>query len=165
MKFQKGVLSGQQPRKKEPDPPERPATPTFGEVEKNRLFETQQEIAGSSSHYLKALAVLGVIVLIGGGVAFYLLQPGVGDVIKAPADMENAVREHFLTVEKRTATDIVTYKCDGFYWARVGVETRTDLPNPLLRIDKYSARITGESPAWQITALPVKDPGQSIPCS
>jgi hypothetical protein len=172
MKFQKGILSDAEKEQIKaaiadapaPAPEAKPIV--LGDVEKNRLFQTQEEFTGSSNHYLKVLAVVGVIVLIAGGIIFYLMQPGVGDQVKGSRELEDAVRDNFLTVQKRSATDITFYKCDGYTWARVGVETRTDIPNPVYRIDKYAAKATptGDN-AWNITAQPVTSSGMDIPCS
>src|SRR5205085_3480429 len=117
MKFQKGILLSDEEKAelRAASAAKHAATPVpakplvLGDVEKNRLFETQQEFEGSSNRYLKVLGVLAIVVLIGGGIFFYLTQPGVGDQVKAPAEMENAIRENFLSVQKRTATDIVVY--------------------------------------------------------
>jgi hypothetical protein len=106
-----------------------------------------------------------VAVVIAAGIAvFYLTLPGVGDAVRGSTELELAVRDHFLTEQKRTATDITFYQCDGYYDARVGVETRTDLPNPLFRIGTYSARAAERDGKWEITAAPVTPPAQYTPC-
>jgi hypothetical protein len=128
------------------------------------LFDTLHQEKGSERNYLKlfGIVVFGVIVV---GIAFfYLTLPGVGDAIRAPSGLELAVRDHFLTVQKRTATDITFYQCDGFYGARVNVETRSDLTNPLFMIDTYSARAVHQGDQWQITAAPVTPPARYNPC-
>ncbi len=128
------------------------------------LFETVREETGSERNYIKLLGVvLGAVIVIGILVA-YLTLPGVGDEVRAPAGLDLAMRDHFLTHEKRTATDISYYTCDGFYAARVGVETRTDIPNPLFRLDKYSARAVESGGQWQITAAPLSSPDAFAPC-
>jgi hypothetical protein len=169
MKFQKGILSDAEKDQiktaiaNQPKPEPKPVV--LGDVEKNRLFETQEEFSGSSSHYLKVLGVVAILVLVVGGIVFYMMQPGTGEQVRAPRGAEDAVRDHFLTVQKRSATDIVFYKCEGFYWARVGVETRNDIANPIMKIDKYSARATqaGEE-LWNVTAQPLTSPELDIPC-
>src|SRR5438132_27730 len=131
MKFQKGILLSDDEKRqikaaieKPPEPEPKPVI--LGEIEKNRLFETQEEFQESSHGYLKVIAIVVAVIVVGGFAIFYMTLPGVGDQVKAPKEMEDQIREHFLSVQKRTATDIVVYKCDGFYWARVGVETRSD---------------------------------------
>jgi hypothetical protein len=172
MKFQKGLLLSDEEKaalrsaSAAKTVEAKPLTqPVLGEIEKNRLFETQQEFADSSGHYLKVFGAIAVGLLIAGLVIAYAMQPGVGDQVRAREGMEEAVREHLLTVQKRTATDIVFYKCDGFYWARAGVEIRKDLPNPVFRIDKYSARLTqaGET-LWNVTAQPIAGAELDTPC-
>jgi len=137
-----------------------------GDVEKNRLFQTLKEETPSERNYLKLLGILAIIVLVAGVAISYLMMPGVGDVIRAPKGLELAVRDHFLTKEKRTATDITFYQCDGFYGARVGVETRNDIPNPIYKIATYSARAIpmNRDDAWNITAQPITLPEPDTPC-
>jgi hypothetical protein len=175
MKFQKGILNDVAPKKPAisvprpepaeiPPPKPEPKPVVLREVEKNRLFETQEEFEGSSKNYLKIFAVVvGLIVIASVGI-FYFTLPNVGDQVRTPPGLEDAVREHFLSKEKRTATDVVAYKCDGFYWLRVGVETRKDMPNPVYKIGTYAARGTeGGSGEWQVTAQPVPS-GEGTPC-
>ena len=106
--------------------------------------------------------VIGVIAA--GLLVFYFTLPGKGDVVRVSAQFELALRDHFLTTQKRTATDIVFYQCDGFYDARVGVETRTDLPNPLFQIGTYSSRMVPREGGWDITATPLSNPSEYVPC-
>src|SRR6476660_1663616 len=150
MKFQKGILSDPEPKKPSisvppPEPVRTPPPPNpepfvLRDVEKNRLFETQEEFKGSSRNYLKLFGVVIGVLLAGAAVIFYFTFPSPGDRIRTPAGLEDTVREHFLSKEKRTATDVVTYKCDGYYWLRVGVETRKDMPNPIYKVGTYSAK-------------------------
>lgn len=160
MKISKGILSD------EDDKPVEHAdvVPLGGEVEKNRLFQTLKEEEPSERNYLKLLGIVAIIVLVAGIAISYLMMPGVGDEIRAPKGLEPAVRDHFLTKEKRTATDITFYQCEGFFWARVGVETRSDIPNPIFKIATYSARATANGDAWNITAQPVTSPETDKPC-
>lgn len=178
MKFQKGILSEEEARaagvkidagtelkpvtQAQPKPAARPV-PVY--VEKDRLFETTEKVSSSSRHYLVLLGIVAVIVIVGGAIVFYYVQPGVGDVVRAPRGGEDAVREYFLGTVKRTATDVTFYKCDGFYWARVGVETRTDLPNPLMKVGTFKAKLTGQEGAWQVSdATAVQSQDQDVPC-
>lgn len=133
--------------------------------DKGHLFETVEKKTESSRRYLKLFAVVVIVVIVVGLAISYLTLPGVGDKVLAPTGMEMAIRDHFLTTEKRTAADIEIYYCGEFYWSRVGVETRTDMPNPLLRVGTYAARAApaGES-AWKITAAPITSPEMNEPC-
>ncbi len=144
------------------DPPVAVTTPV--EVEKDRLFQTVQETSGSGRRYVIGLGIVAVLVLIGGAAVSYFTLPDVGDVIRAPTGVEAAVREHFLTKQKRDSTDMVFYQCDGFFWARVGVETRNDIPNPVFKIATYTARATPRGEAWEITAAPLTSPEMDVPC-
>ncbi|HQZ97003.1 MAG TPA: hypothetical protein PLP21_11850 [Pyrinomonadaceae bacterium] len=178
MKFQKGLLSdnenGSKSEISRPVVPSEPAAPqnTIGKppadqsivVEKDRLFETVKETSNSGRRYVIAIGIFSILVTIaaiGGG---YLMRPGVGDRITSPRGLEAALREHFLTKEKRDSTDIAFYQCESFYWARVGVETRNDLPNPVFRIGTYAARATPNGESWDITAVPITGPEMDVPC-
>ena len=131
---------------------------------KDHLFETLAEESNRERSYLKVFGVVVLAVIVLAAAVFYLTLPGKGDVVRAPAGLELAVRDHFLTAQKRTATDIIFYQCDGYYDARVGVETRNDLPNPLFQIGTYSARATEGDGRWEITAAPVDPPAAFVAC-
>ena len=172
MKFQKGILSDPEPKKPaiSVPPPEPKATTPKPEpivlrpVEKDRLFETQEEFKGSSRNYLKVFGVVVGVLLAVAATIFYFTFPAPGDRIRTPAGLEDATREHLLSKEKRTATDVVTYKCDGYYWLRIGVETRQDMPNPVYKVGTYSAKAEEDpSAGWQITAQPIMS-GEGVPC-
>lgn len=166
MKIAKGILSeaNETPQQTEQNPQPAVTAQLGNEVEKNRLFQTLNEETPSERNYLKLLGIVAVIVLVGGIVISYLIMPGVGDEVRVAKEIELAVRDHFLTKEKRTATDITFYQCEGFYGVRVGVETRNDIPNPIYKIATYSARATPTGDAWNITANPIISPEMEKPC-
>lgn len=172
MKITKGVLSDpdneRQPAAEKPGLAH-PAAPTAvgsatADVEKNRLFQTLEGEAPSERNYLKLLGIVAVAVIVAGLLISYLTLPGVGDEIHVSKDIEMALRDHFLMKEKRTATDVTFYQCDGYYGARVGVETRSDIQNPLFQIASYSARVTASDGTWTVTAQPVTSPEMDAPC-
>ena len=135
-------------------------------VEKNRLFETLKETNESSRNYLKLFSIVAVCVLIAGAALYYLLMPGIGDQIRAPAGLEDRVRSHFQQIEKRTATDITFFKCEGYTWARVDVEERPDIhTNPVYKYSRYRAKISGLEGNWQISALPETSRNEDVPCN
>lgn len=165
MKIAKGTLSeaDESPRRSEAVKPNSASQPG-GDVEKNRLFQTLEEETPSERNYIKLLSIVVVVVIICGAVISYLMLPGVGDQVRVSREVEMAVRDHFLLREKRTATDITFYQCDGFYGARVEVETRTDIPNPIYKIPAYSARVTANGGEWSVTAQPITSPDMDKPC-
>ena len=154
MKFSNGIF----------DQTEDDSQPTVGDVEKNRLFQTVKEETPSERKYLKLFGVVVAVVVAIGLATFYLTLPGVGDKVRAPNGLEDAVRDHFLMKQKRTATDITFYQCGDFYWARVGVETRSDIPNPLYHVESYSAHAVLRGDAWDISAAPITSPEMDAPC-
>lgn len=134
--------------------------------ELDHLFEAHQQTTQSWRKYLRVFGVVAAVVIIAGAVVAYLTLPGIGDAVRAPAGLENAVRDHMLSAEKRIATDITFYYCDTYYWARVGVEKRPDIKtNPIYLIDRYNARAAAASDGqWSITAAPAISPEDDIPC-
>jgi hypothetical protein len=179
VKFQKGLLDEVKPApapavrqevvpspaaeiKAEVPPRQRPVF-----VEKEHLFETVQKTGGSARKYLTVLGIVAVFVIIGGIVLSYLTLPKAGDKVLGPQGLEQALRDHFQLVEKRTATDIDFYYCESFYWARVGVEKRPDIKtNPIYLVDKYKAAAQKrEDGTWNvISATPITSPDQDQPC-
>ncbi len=121
--------------------------------DKNRLFETQQEITGFNRHYLKLLLIVAVFVIVGGSFIYYVTLPGRGDKVLGPKGLEENVRTYFLDVQKRTATDVTFFYCDGYYTVKVDVEARYDIPgNPLAAIPTYWARAEPRDGAnWDIS--------------
>ena len=170
MKIQKGILAEPPAKKPEPTPEVAPARSTPASepavVEKDRLFETLDKEASSNRSYAKLLLVAAVVVLIAGAVVFYMMLPGVGDKVRAPRGLEQAVRDSLLEKQKRVATDITFYYCGGnAYWAHAGVETRKDLPNPMYKLDSYAVNAKGEDPNWDITSKPIQAAADDTPCS
>ena len=135
-------------------------------VDKNRLFETLQETSESSRNYLTLFSIVTVGVVILGAVVYYVMMPGIGDQVRAPHGLEDAVRSYMQEKQKRTATDITFFKCDGFYWARVDVEERPDIKtDPVYKFSRYRAKAMEQGGSWDINASPVAENGMDVPCS
>ena len=165
MKIQKGALIDPAEEKVQAHPATLPE-PSPAEVEKNRLFETLDKEEAGNRNYTKLFIIAVAIVLIVGGVIFYMTLPGVGDKVRAPKGLEQAVRDQLLDSQKRVATDIVFYYCGGdSYWAHAGVEKRTDIPNPIYKLDAYAVNAKGEDPNWDITSKAVNSAGDDKPCT
>jgi hypothetical protein len=134
-------------------------------VDKNRLFETLKEESESSRNYFRLFSIVAVLVLAAILAAWFILMPGIGDQVRAPEGLEDAMREHFRSVEKRTANEITFYKCNGYYWAHVEVEVRPDIQtDPKYGYSSYRAKAAGDGVAWQIAAQPITSPDQDVPC-
>jgi len=103
-------------------------------------------------------------VLVGLGVVYYLMLPGIGDEVRASDRMHDAVYDYMLTKEKRTPKELTFYKCDGFHWARVWAEPRAYPPsNPYDDVNKYRVSVNQQADgAFQISTLP--GGGNDIPC-
>ncbi|HEX3102705.1 MAG TPA: hypothetical protein VHQ01_12965 [Pyrinomonadaceae bacterium] len=182
MKFSKGLLDElieeskapnakvEQPVAPAPAPFAAPSQPLENQrpvtLGKEHLFETQQKTVESSRNYLKFFGVAVVFIAIAVAAVIYLTLPGIGDHIRVSREMEDAVRNHFLEKEKRTAGDITFYKCDKYTWAHTDVEARTDIPgNPLAKVKSYATRIVDRSDgAYDITTTPITSPDLDTPC-
>jgi hypothetical protein len=132
----------------------------------DHLFQTHQGLSRSWSRYFKLLGVVAIPIVIAGAAIAYLTLPRYGDAVRAPQDLDDAVRNHFIVKEKRAVTDITFYYCDTYYWARVRVEKRPDITtNPIYLIDTYAARAESRDMAtWAVTAAPITSPEQDVPC-
>ncbi len=121
--------------------------------DKNRLFETQQEITGFNRHYVKLLLIVAALVIVVGTVIYYITLPGIGDQVLGPKGLEENVRSYFLDVQKRTATDVTFFYCGGYYTVKVDVEARYDIPgNPLAAIPTYWAKaVSRDGGKWDIS--------------
>lgn len=159
-----GVAEKLQAKRVEPPKPAPTSTPP-PKLADDRLFETQQELTGSTRNYLKAFGLIVLVLAAAGAALFYFTLPDIGDQVRASRGAEAAVRDSLLLNQKRTATDIVFYKCNGFYWARVGVETRTDVANPLMRVPYYYARLRENGDSWDVAAAPITAPELDRPCN
>jgi hypothetical protein len=173
VKIQKGVLSDTTPTQQrvETKPgvgtaPQSVSVNAGTEVEKNRLFETLDNEHTSNRSYAKLLAAAIVVVLIAGGVIFYMTLPKPGDIVRAPKGLEQAVRDHLSEKQKRDANDITFYFCGpGSYRARAGVETRKDIPNPVYKIGSYAVTAKGSDGDWSISSKPVNTADDDRPCN
>jgi hypothetical protein len=138
----------------------------FDEDSKIRLFETQQKNSKSIHDYVKHFLPFAVIVIVGLGVLYYFMQPGIGDEVRASNEMYDSVYDHMLTKEKRTATEMTFYKCDGYYWVKVLAEPRSYPPS--LRLDPVNQyRLTARQQVdgkYQIVTLPLPSQNDDVPC-
>jgi hypothetical protein len=135
----------------------------FDDENKIRLFETHQKTSRSIKDYAKTLLPIAFIVIAGLALVAYLMMPNVGDKVKAPAGLEDAVYDRILTQEKRTPTDMEFYYCKTYYWIRVNVEP-INIPNkrPSL-ISKYLAIGTPKSDeTWELSVVPLAS--ENVPC-
>lgn len=137
----------------------------FDKNDKVRLFETQQrETEGGRGYLKKFLPVALVAVIIIAGI-IWLMQPGIGDAVKPPKEVEEAVDEYMLTKEHRSIREITFYKCDGFYWVKILSEPRSsvasvDDPENQFRLSVKAS----DGKATEITTLPLQSKEQDKPC-
>lgn len=148
------------------DEEQQPDEIRFDEDSKIRLFETQQKTSKSIHDYVKHFLPFALIVIVGLGVLYYFTLPGIGDEVRASNDIYDSVYDYMLTKEKRTATDMTFYKCDGYYWVKVLAQPRA-YPTSL-RLDPVNQyRLTAKQQAdgtYQIATLPLPSAQDDVPC-
>ena len=98
---------------------------TFDEKDKVRLFETERNRSSSVSGYARKFLPVALIVIVAIAAAVYFLMPGTGDEIQGSHEMRRAVIDHLKPKDKRDATEITFYKCDGYFWEQVLDEPKT----------------------------------------
>ena len=103
----------------------------FDEDEKVRLFETYERSTRSLKNYAKVILPIVLLVIVAAAVTMYLSLPGIGDEVKAPKELEDQVYDYMLTKEKRTTSEMVFYKCDGYFWVKLTAEPRAYPPSNL----------------------------------
>ena len=122
-------------------------------VDKNRLFETLKEESDSSRSYLKVFSIVTICVIVAGLIVYYLLMPGIGDQVRAPEGLEDAVRDHFRSVEKRTANEITFTNAMG----TTGPTSRSRYGQIFRPIQNIVIRVTVQRPSGRAA------PGRSRP--
>jgi hypothetical protein len=134
--------------------------------DKNRLFETHTKVERSVHDYAKVLIAVVVAVLLLGGAVVYFTMPGVGDEVRAPSGLEEAVKNHFLDNEKRAIEGATYFYCGEFYSARIDLEKRPDIT--ARQFDAGSRRVVAVENAngsWQITSSSVVANTTFEPCA
>lgn len=135
---------------------------------KDELFATLDGNEKSKTRYLKTFAVIAVVVFALIAAAMYFYLPDIGDEVRSPAGMEDAVRSHLTTAEKRDFQDMKTFYCKTYYAAQVKVEPRPAnlKPPPGKVTDNYDIAATQkEDGSWTVTAMPdFKVDGNDRPC-
>lgn len=139
----------------------------ISEDDKIRLFETHQKSKKSFRDYARFLPIL-ILVIIAIAAALYFSLPSVGDQVKAPKELEDQVYDYMLTKEKRTASEMTFYKCDGYSWVKVMAEPRSYPPSNLLdAVNQYRLMaekhpVDGSYKITTVDRMEVK--GDDMPC-
>lgn len=124
---------------------------------KDELFATLEGSEKSKTRYFKTFAVIAVVVigLICAGMYFYLPDPG--DEVRPPAGLEDAVRDHMASTEKREMLELKAFYCKSYYAAQVKLEKPLSVKQPPAgRItDTYDVAATQkEDGTWTVSAVP-----------
>jgi len=138
----------------------------FDKDDKVRLFETQKRESEGGRGYLKKflpVAVVAIIIIAG---IIWLMQPGIGDAVKPPKDVEEAVDEYMLSKEHRSIREITFYKCDGYYWVKILSEPRSSVASVDAPENQFRLSVkTADGKASDIATLPLSPKDQDKPCS
>lgn len=148
------------------EPEEESGDIAFDEKSKIRLFETQaRESRGVRDHLKRFLPVIVVAIIVVGGV-IYLMQPGIGDAVAVPTQIKDAVYDYMLTKEKRTATEMTFYKCDGYYWVKILAQPRAYPPSVLDDpVNQYRLEVrSSNGTTADIRTLPSPANASNKPC-
>ena len=135
------------------------------DTEKNRLFETQQREGRSIRDYLKFLLPIIVLVIVGIAAVFYFSLPSVGEQVRPPQDVYDAVYDHMLTEKRRTVSDMDFYYCDTFYTVNITVEPKPVAPTkPEDLALRFKAVARKNDGTWQVTTTSLDAKEKFVPC-
>jgi hypothetical protein len=137
----------------------------FDEDSKIRLFETQVRESEGGHNYLKKFLPVIAIAIIAVGAFIYMMQPGIGSVVKPPKPVEDAVYDYMLKTEHRSVREIAFYNCGSWYWVQILAEPRSALASVDDPTNQYRLRVdrNGDA-ATDIQTLPVPARDSDIPC-
>jgi hypothetical protein len=139
---------------------------TFDEKDKVRLFETERNRSSSVSGYARKFLPVALIVIVAIAAAVYFLMPGTGDEIQGSHAIRRAVIDHLKSKEKRDATEITFYKCDGYFWAKVLAEPKPYPPSLLLDdVNQYRLKVVQNGKeTYQLETLTLPAKADDVPC-
>jgi hypothetical protein len=123
---------------------------------KDELFATLDGTEKSKTRYFKTFAIIAVVVLVLIAVGMYFYLPGTGDEVRAPAGMEDAVRSHLASAEKRDLLEMKSFYCKTYYAAQVKVDKPlVAKPSSEKVTNNYDVAATRhEDGSWTVTAMP-----------
>jgi hypothetical protein len=147
------------------EPEDEPRDIEFDKDDKVRLFETQQRETEGGRGYLKKflpVAIVAIVIIAG---IIWLMQPGIGDAVKPPKEIEDAVNDYMLTKEHRSVREITFYKCDGYYWVKILSEPRSSVASLDAPENQFRLSVkTADAKAIDITTLPLPEHADDVPC-
>ena len=143
--------------------------PRYGHFRRERqgtTFRNAGKNVRSIHDYAKIFLPIAVVVIVVLAAIMYLMSPGIGDTVRPSIELNDAVYDHMLTQEKRTANEIAFYKCDGYYWVKILAEPRAYPPSNLEDdVNQYRLTVRENSDgSRQIETLPLPSKENDIPC-
>lgn len=130
---------------------------------KIRLFETHQKTSKSIHDYIRKFLPVAVVAAVLLGLFVYFMSPGIGDQVRAPDDVYDAVHDHMLMVEKRSPVEMTFYKCDGFYWVKVLAEPKP-FPPSNLEDPVNQFRLTARQQDGKVQVVTLQKSDDNTPC-
>src|SRR5436190_11432670 len=109
----------------------------FDKESKIRLFETQQRESRSIHDHLKRFLPVVAVAIIVVGLIIYFMQPGIGNAVKPPKEVEDSVYDYMQSKEHRSVQEISFYKCNGYYWVRILAEPRSSVESVDDPVNQY----------------------------
>jgi hypothetical protein len=116
---------------------------------KDELFATHEAAPSNRAKYIKTFALAAIM---GAGIValvMYLSGAKIGDPVRAPAGLEDAIHDYFLKNEKLETHEVTVYKCKDAY----ALEAWVTPPNNSLagKVRKTAIAIgRGEPAVWEI---------------
>lgn len=116
---------------------------------KDELFATHEAAPSNRAKYIKTFAIAAIV---GAGIValvVYLSSAKIGDPVRAPAGLEDAIHNHFLKTEKLEMHEVTVYQCKDAY----AFDAWVTPPNNSLagKVKKTAIAIgRGEPPTWEI---------------
>ena len=138
----------------------------FDKESKIRLFETQQRESRSIHDHLKRFLPVVAVAIIVVGLIIYFMQPGIGNAVKPPKEVEDSVYDYMQSKEHRSVHEISFYKCNGYYWVKILAEPRSYPPSVLDDpVNQYRLSVrTSDGKTAEITTLQLPEKQDDIPC-
>lgn len=139
--------------------------PKGDDPEKSRLFDTLKDEGRSVKDYLKVLVPVVAAVLVIGGLVVFFTMPGLGDEVRPPQMLDDAVRAFYLDSDKRAVETVTYFYCNDFYAARVKLETRKDVTaRQFDHGGRRAVAIEAPNGGWQIASNIIAPDETFEPC-
>lgn len=129
---------------------------------KDELFSTHNAVQSNRTKYIKTFAIVAVLGAAIVALAVYLSSAKMGDAVRTPPGLLEAVNTWFLKNEKLETNEIKTFQCKGAFAVEAWVTPMNKSSAGKVKRNVFAIG-TGEPPTWEIKPAGEIDPGQ-MPC-